>query len=357
MSIFFGILDTDKFFPVRIIHTRLIMKTIKLSCRETVDFYQKLLLEFVFFVSDPVLLFKEDGGIIECNDSACKTFGFSREEFLSLKIQDIGNIDIKDFSTSTHENHGYDVNIFGRGVYILCRKKDGTDLVMESSLHVHKNKNDTVFVLVMKNNKNKNITKSDLSDQLHRVEVIDDISRPLIAMLGARDPYTARHSKKVGEIMHGIGSLLNRSKEECVLLRITGSLHDIGKTAIPVEILSKPGKLADEEMSLIRTHPERGYGILSNSGFYCKHIAKYVLHHHERHDGSGYPYGLSGSGISLGAQIVSVADTFEAMTSQRPYHLPVSSDQAIGYLRKNKGVLYDSTIVEALISYQSSMVG
>jgi len=127
---------------------------------------------------------------------------------------------------------------------------------------------------------------------------------------------------------------------------VAGLLHYICKIAVPAEILSKPGKLTDVEFSLIKAHPKVGFDILKNVEFEWP-IARVVVQHHERLDGSGYPYGIRGKDILQEARILAVADVVEAMSSHRPYRAALGIEKALAELARGQGTLYDSEVVRA----------
>ena len=131
-------------------------------------------------------------------------------------------------------------------------------------------------------------------------------------------------------------------------MRIAGYVHDLGKIAIPVEILSKPGRLSESEFGLIKTHPKYGYDILSKIEFIWP-VALTALQHHERINGSGYPQGLPGEKILLEAKILAVADVVEAMASHRPYRAALGLEKVLEEIVENKGTLYDPEIVDACV--------
>ncbi len=164
-----------------------------------------------------------------------------------------------------------------------------------------------------------------------------------------RDPYTAGHQRRVTHLAVAIARELGCSDEDCDTLRIAGMTHDIGKLAIPAEILSKPALLSSIEQELIRTHSEAGYGILADIPFPGP-VADIVLQHHERLDGSGYPHGLTGKQMLRGARILAVADVVEAMASHRPYRAARGIDAALGEIAQNAGRLYDSEAVRACVN-------
>lgn len=166
--------------------------------------------------------------------------------------------------------------------------------------------------------------------------------------LEARDPYTAGHQQRVAQIAVAIAQELGMNSFDIEGLKLGASIHDIGKLSIPSEILTKPSKLSDIEMLLIRTHPSSGLDILENANFPWP-IKEIVEQHHERIDGSGYPKGLKDDEISFEAKIVAVADIFEAMSSHRPYRASLGVDKAMEELEKYKGIHYDVKIVDTLL--------
>jgi len=129
---------------------------------------------------------------------------------------------------------------------------------------------------------------------------------------------------------------------------IAGYLHDIGKIIIPAEILCKPGKLTPEEFNLIKNHVQAGYELLKNVNF-SWNIARAVLEHHERLDGSGYPNHLKGDEISIQGRILAVADVVEAMSAYRPYRPALGIDLALAEIERGRGVIYDETVVDVCI--------
>ena len=163
-----------------------------------------------------------------------------------------------------------------------------------------------------------------------------------------RDDYTGNHTKRVMEYSYAIGETLGMDKDALEALRLSAILHDIGKIGVRDDVLLKPGKLTDEEFALMKKHPAFGEEILKRiKGL--EHIVPGVKHHHERHDGRGYPDGLKEDEIELNAKIISVADTFDAMTSDRPYRKGFDSQTAIEELIRCSGTQFDGKIVDAFI--------
>lgn len=163
-----------------------------------------------------------------------------------------------------------------------------------------------------------------------------------------RDAYTAGHENEVGLITCQIGHKLGYSEEHCQLLKWAGIVHDVGKIAIPAEILSKPGRLSPIEYKLIQTHAQMSYEILQGVEVNYP-LAEVVLQHHERLDGSGYPQGLKGDEILKDAMIIAIADVFEAMVSHRPYRAGLGYDLALKELIDHKNTKYDAEIVDILV--------
>jgi diguanylate cyclase (GGDEF)-like protein/putative nucleotidyltransferase with HDIG domain len=167
----------------------------------------------------------------------------------------------------------------------------------------------------------------------------------LARAVDARDVYTGSHSQRVAELAAGVARRLGLPEEDVELTRLAASLHDLGKLAIPEEILRKPGPLTEPERMVLERHPQIGFRMLESLG--VDPVADWVLHHHERWDGSGYPDGLPGDRIPLGARIIFVADAYDAMTSERVYRRRVAPDQAIAELRRCAGSQFDPEIVDA----------
>jgi len=163
-----------------------------------------------------------------------------------------------------------------------------------------------------------------------------------------RDPYTAGHQRRVTELAVEIAKEMALDERRIEAIRIAGLLHDIGKLAVPAEILAKPTRLTEQEFMLIKSHSEVGYNILKEIDFPWP-VAEIVLQHHERMDGSGYPKGLKDGEIFLEARILGVADVVEAMSSYRPYRPALGFEKALEEIEENRGKLYDPDAVDACL--------
>jgi putative nucleotidyltransferase with HDIG domain/PAS domain S-box-containing protein len=168
----------------------------------------------------------------------------------------------------------------------------------------------------------------------------------LTSTIEMRDPYTAGHQRRVAELAKAVAHELAWDEERVRALYLAGLVHDIGKIAIPAEILSKPGRLSMVELSLVRTHVDAGYNILKNIEFPWP-IADIVHQHHERFDGSGYPLGLKGTSILPEARILAVCDVVEAMSMHRPYRPGLGLDAALAEVESGRGTAYDPACVDA----------
>jgi putative nucleotidyltransferase with HDIG domain len=166
--------------------------------------------------------------------------------------------------------------------------------------------------------------------------------------LDVRDAGVTGHSHAVGDYAELMARELGFSAGEIERVRLAGVLHDIGKTGVSDRLMSKPGPLDPDEWRSIRTHPEIGARLLAHPEF--DDLREWVLAHHERPDGKGYPHGLEGDEIPLEARILAVADAYEAMTSERPYRSSLADDAAADELRAGAGTQFDTRVVDALLT-------
>lgn len=173
--------------------------------------------------------------------------------------------------------------------------------------------------------------------------------KSLAKTIDAKDPYTGGHCDRVTEYSLFIGKEMALSSEDLSSLTYGAMLHDIGKIGISESIITKPGRLTDEEFDTVKTHPEKGFEILKDIHF-LKDARLGVLHHHERYDGHGYPHGLKGRETDLKARIISIADAFDAMTSDRSYRKALTIEQATEELVNNKGIQFDPDMVDLLVA-------
>lgn len=184
---------------------------------------------------------------------------------------------------------------------------------------------------------------------------LKDLITCLISVEEAKDSYTAHHSERVKAYTELLARLLGLSEASVSLITHAAHLHDIGKMGISDNVLGKPGKLTDEEFAIIRQHPVIGAKILMQSN-YTHELVQIVLHHHERFDGRGYPEGLKGEEIPIGARIIAVADSIDAMTSKRVYRDAMSLDYCRKEIEKNLGIMYDPAIGKVALDHWNEIV-
>lgn len=191
------------------------------------------------------------------------------------------------------------------------------------------------------------ITERQLSTERLRKALGATVSA-ISAAVEARDPYTAGHQSRAASLAQAIGAEIGLSADRIEGIRLAASIHDLGKLSVPAEILTKPKKLLKIESDLIKIHSQAGYDILKDIEFPWP-IARIVLEHHERMDGSGYPHNLVGDQILLESRIVAVADVVESMATYRPYRPALGIEVALDEIDKNKGLLYDRDVVEGCL--------
>jgi putative nucleotidyltransferase with HDIG domain len=167
-------------------------------------------------------------------------------------------------------------------------------------------------------------------------------------LLELSDPYTAGHQQRVSDIATAIAAKMGFDADRIEGLRIAALLHDIGKISAPAEILAKPRRLSEAEMSLVRGHSQAGYDVLARVDFPWP-VAEVVLQHHERMDGSGYPRGLRGDAILPEARIIAVCDTVEAMASHRPYRAALGIGRALEEIERGSGTAFDADVADACL--------
>jgi putative nucleotidyltransferase with HDIG domain len=170
----------------------------------------------------------------------------------------------------------------------------------------------------------------------------------LSGAIEARDPYTRGHSARVTALAEAVARKLGWSEERLASLRLGGPLHDIGKLAVSDEVLRKAGRLDDHELAQIREHPKTGARLILRIAA-LRDAIPYVLYHHERWDGAGYPSGKAGEEIPLEARVLAVADAFDAMTSDRPYRRALTREQALAEIERCAGTQFDPRIAQVFL--------
>ena len=192
-------------------------------------------------------------------------------------------------------------------------------------------------------------TRTQRSNYQARFEAGLEATVTAIATAGElRDPYTAGHQRRVAELAAAIATAIGLDPDAVTGITVAAAIHDIGKLALPAEILSKPGRLTDTEFALVKEHSQAGHDIVAGIDFPWP-VAEMILQHHERLNGSGYPHGLHGHDISVGARVIAVADVVEAMHSHRPYRPGLGIETALHEIANQRDTLFDPDIVDACL--------
>lgn len=292
--------------------------------------------------SDPIYTTDLDGHFTYANPSALALFGYSADEVTSLSFMDLVDREYQPVVQRQIVAKMEDPALSTK-YEVLVHTSDGRDIWLE--LHTH---------LLQLNAHSKAIlgVARDVSDrksatsQLRRM--LDGTIEVAARVAALRDPYTAGHSQRVSTLAHAIAKDLGLTPDRIEGLCAAAQLHDVGKAGIPLDILSRPGKLTVSEVSLIREHPTLGFNLFRNVAFPWP-VPEIILQHHERMNGSGYPAGLRGDDILLEARIIGVADVVEAMTAHRPYRPALGLEQALDEILSERGTLYDSAVVDACV--------
>jgi PAS domain S-box-containing protein len=307
-------------------------------------------------VREPLIALDQDLRVVTASRSFYDAFKVKSEETVGQLIYDLGNKQwaipklrelletiLPQKATFDDYEVEHDFTTIGRRIMLLNARQIQRVLGKER-----------IILLAIED-----ITERREAEEVHRkkqaVEQIRKARKALGATIQAiimivetRDPYTAGHQRRVSDLARAIATEMNLPIDMIDGIRMAAAIHDLGKIYVPVEILSNPTKLTNIEFNLIKIHPQSGYDILKDIDFPWP-IARIVLEHHERMNGSGYPNGLAGDNILMESRILSVADVVEAMASYRPYRPALGIDAALEEIEKNKGTLYDNTVAAACL--------
>ena len=297
---------------------------------------------------DGILILDFDSGLIkDANPFITNLLGYTREELIDQELWEIGFIIDKTMALkafTTIQEKGY-----VRYENLPLRHKNGDIREVEfisNAYHVGGNK--VIQCNIRDITEKKKLEEENLKFQ-HLMSVsLHQMIETLANVIVARDFYTAGHQKRVANLASAIAAKLNLPLHTIEGIELSALIHDIGKIAVPAEILTKPSKLSSFELAMLRNHVQTGYDILKNMNFPWN-LAQIILEHHERVDGSGYPNGLKGDSICEEARIIAVADTVEAMSSDRPYRKSKGIEAALEEITMNRGILYDDRVVDACL--------
>ncbi len=273
--------------------------------------------------------------------------GFTREELLTIEIGDFyaSNEDSEPFQneiTLTDWKVTREMNL---------KRKDGLLVTVAVTIVAIRFESGITqfYDGILEDITERKLAQLQIQQSLHRLQkTIKEIIEAMAYIGEVRDPYTAGHQRRVAQLSLDIGKSMGLSDLQHEGLTMAAFVHDIGKILVPADILSKPGKLTKPEVDMLRDHTRIGYEILKTIEFPWP-IAKIVLQHHERVDGSGYPLGLSGNQIIIEARILAVADVVEAMSSHRPYRPALGIEKALEEILLGRGTIYDTAVVDCCI--------
>ena len=277
------------------------------------------LLKIIFeFAPDAYYLNDTRGKLIAGNRAAEDLLGYRREELVGKNFLEL-DILSKDQIVKSLKLLALNVlrKPTGPDEFTL-KRKDGSRVVVEIRTYPARFKGKTVVLGIARDISERKNAKDRLEEDFQKLlKSRNSIIQAMASIVDMRDPYTSGHQKRVACLAEAIAVELGLSADRIETIKIAGLIHDLGKISVPAEILSKPGRLDEEEMQLVREHPTTGYNILAPIELLSP-IAQIIYQHHERMDGSGYPLGLSGAEILLEARVLSVAETVDAMLSIVP---------------------------------------
>ncbi len=286
------------------------------------------------------------GAVIDVNPAFERLFGYRREDVVGRKTDDLivpkglekeareatrrtlrGSVSILETMRRRADGSAFPVSILGAGVIIDGKKTGGFAIYRDMTAY--------------------------RNAQNRLQESFIDLAETMASSMESLDPYTSGHQRRVARLADLVGRELGMDEDRLQGLYIGALLHDIGKLSVPSTILTKPGRLTEQEWNIIRSHPRRGYDILKEANLPWP-VAEMALRHHERLDGSGYPDGMKGPELSLEVRILGVCDVAEAMGSDRPYRPARPVQEVIQELRTGSGRRYDPQVVEATLKVVES---
>jgi putative nucleotidyltransferase with HDIG domain len=283
----------------------------------------------IYANADGILILDENAIVRFMNPAAESIFGTKAEHFVGQTFEHL---------ISTEEPTELDITI-GDGKFMVAEMR-----VMETDW-----KGQKAYLASLRDITHRKGMQEQLQLSLNHIKkVMDGTIQAMALAVEMRDPYTSGHQHRVAELAQAIAAEINLPPGDVEGVYMAASIHDIGKISLPAEILSKPVQLTDIERKMIQAHSKVGYEILKGIDFSWP-IAETLFQHHERLDGSGYPRGLGGEEILIGARIVGVSDVVETMASHRPYRPSIGLDKALEEIFNHKGTLYDEQVVNACL--------
>jgi PAS domain S-box-containing protein len=286
------------------------------------------------------------GRFLEASEQATRVLGYSREELLSLAVSEIDVPEQRGKFPQIVEALFKTGHAFFETEHLA---KDGSRIPVEVSARMFTHQGRPMVLSIVRDVRERKSSERERAEALERLRVsMRGIIQVVAQTIEMRDPYTAGHQRRSADLARAIATEMGLSPEVIDGIRVTGQIHDVGKIAIPAEILSKPTKLMPLEYDLVKTHAQVGYEILKGVEFPWP-VAETILQHHERLDGSGYPRRLKGEDILLEAKILMVADVVEAMMTHRPFRPAYGVEAALKEVSMFRGRHYEPVVVDACV--------
>ncbi len=298
---------------------------------------------------DGILILDHRTGLIEeANPFISELLGYAKDELLGKELWEIGFLIDKRAARMAF------ADLIEKGYIryedLPLKKKDGQIIQVEFVSNVYKVGSDNVIQCNIRDISDRLFLQRKLNEtEALLTTSLNQMSITFANVIESRDPYTAGHQRRVADLSSAIAKKLNLSPHSVEGINMSAKIHDIGKIGIPAEVLTKPSALNYFEVDMLRNHVQAGYNIIKHINFPWN-VAETVLQHHERLDGTGYPNGVKGDLICIEARIVAVADTIEAMSSDRPYRKGRGIDVSLEEIKIGSGKLFDEDAVEACLT-------
>lgn len=293
---------------------------------------------------------RRDGRFIYVNPRYCEIIGWPAEELLGQDVLAFTTSDPNNLERIRAAWARLDAGERNVAYSVPLRRKDGrlVELGLNATVITWDDGQPATIVMAQDITERKH-TEEQIARYVHQLEgAMQGTLQAISNMVELRDPYTAGHERRVGLIAGAIAREMGWDAARCKNLELVGLVHDIGKIAVPAEILSKPGRLSPLELELVKCHAQAGYDILKDVEFAAP-VAEIIRQHHERMDGSGYPRGLQGTEILPEARVLAVADVVESMAAHRPYRPALGLEMALAEIDNNRGRLYDPDVADAIV--------
>ena len=311
--------------------------------RKTAEELLRLTQFSIDHAADSVFWLDSEGRVLFVSDATCEVLGYTKSELLGMNILEV---DPTLFRARYARNWARMKREGTIDFETVHRRKDGSDFPVEVTLNYVVFEGKEYNCVFARDITERRKTAAQLEESLARLrESQATIIQVLSSVTELRDPYTAGHQQRVAEICVAIATRMGLAPERTEGLEVAALLHDVGKVSVPLEVLSIPGKFSLLQRLLVEGHVAAGYEILRPIALPWP-VAQITLQHHERLDGSGYPSHLKGDQIMLEARILAVADTFEAMTTHRPYRGALEVSAALRELKDGRGTLFDASVVD-----------